>query len=134
MKDLALRALDVVSRRGVTYADARALEIREREITTKNGKAGHVSGAESVGVGIRVLASGCWGFAATDDLTSEGIEAAAALALEIARSGAVARKREVTLAPEDSFQATWTSPIHIDPFSVSVDQNLAVLLAIDQEL
>jgi TldD protein len=134
MKDLALRALDAVSRRGVAYADARAVEIREREITTKNGKAGHVSGAESLGVGIRVLASGCWGFAATDDLTSEGIEAAAVLALEIARSGAVARKREVTLAPEDSYQATWSSPIRIDPFSVSVDQNLAVLLAIDQEL
>ena len=30
MKDLALSALDAVARRGVTYADTRALEIRER--------------------------------------------------------------------------------------------------------
>src|ERR1019366_5445316 len=48
--------LDAVARRGVTYADARALQIREREVTTKNGKAGHVSSSESMGIGIRVLA------------------------------------------------------------------------------
>ncbi len=40
-----------------------------------------------MGLGIRVLAHGCWGFAATDDLTGDGMEAAAALALEIARVG-----------------------------------------------
>ncbi len=134
MKDLALRALDAVARRGVTYADVRGVEIREREITTKNGKAGHVSSAESMGIGIRVLAFGCWGFAATDDLTAGGIEGAAALAMEIARAGTAARKREVTLAPEEKHEATWVSPIRIDPFSIPVDQNLAVLLAVDEEL
>jgi TldD protein len=134
MKDIALRALDAVTRTGVTYADARAAEIRDREITTKNGKAGHVSSNESVGVGIRVLAFGCWGFAATDDLTGAGIEAAAALALEIARSGNAARKREVVLAPEQKYETVWVSPIEIDPFSIPIDQNLATLLAIDREL
>src|SRR5579864_272430 len=125
MKDLALRALDAVARRGVTYADARAIEIREQEITTKNGKAGHVSSSESVGLGIRVLAFGCWGFAATDDLTREGIESAAALALEIARAGTAARKGEVVLAPEQAYQATWVSSFRIDPFTVSIDSQLA---------
>jgi TldD protein len=134
MKDLALNALDAVARRGVTYADVRALEIREREITTKNGKAGHVSSSESVGIGIRVLAYGCWGFAATDDLRKEGIESAAALALEIARAGTAARKREVKLAPEQKYEATWVSPFRIDPFSIPVDRNLEVLLAVDTEL
>ena len=134
MKDLALRALDAVARRGVTYADVRALEIREREITTKNGKAGHVSASESAGIGIRVLAFGCWGFAATDDLTPAGIAAAAALALDIARAGTAACKREVALAPESRYEAVWVSPIQIDPFTISIDRNLAVLLAIDHEL
>src|SRR5690348_7265491 len=101
MKDLALAALDATARRGVSYSDVRVLEIREREITTKNGKAGHVSGAESLGLGIRVVASGCWGFAATDDLTREGIQAAADLAFQIALASGAARKREVSLAPED---------------------------------
>jgi TldD protein len=134
MKDLALIALDAVARRGVTYADARALHIREREVTTKNGKAGHVSSSESMGVGIRVLAYGCWGFAATDDLSKRGIQSAAALALEIARSGTAARKQEVTLAPEQKYEATWVSPFLVDPFCIPVDRNLAVLLAVDAEL
>ena len=82
MRDLALRALDAVTRRGVTYADVRAIESRERDIITTNGKAGHVSSSESFGVGIRVLAFGCWGFAATDDLTGEGVESAVLFALD----------------------------------------------------
>jgi TldD protein len=134
MKDLALEALDAVARRGVTYADARAVEIRTRDLTTKNGKAGHVSAGESVGVGIRVLAFGCWGFAATGDLSREGVQSAAALALEIAQAGTAARKHEVSLAPEERHEATWVSPIAIDPFTVPVDRSLGVLLAVDEEL
>ena len=88
-------------RPGVTYADVRVIESRDRELGTKNGKPGQVSSAESVGIGIRVLADGCWGFAATDDLTHAGIESAAALAVDIARSSALAKKHDVTLAPED---------------------------------
>jgi len=134
MKDLALRALDAAARGGVSYADVRAIESRDREVTTKNGKPGHVSSAESRGIGIRVLAFGCWGFAATDDLTRKGVETAAALAVAIARAGTAAKKADVSLAPESAHQATWVSPCAIDPFSISVDRNLAVLLAVDAEL
>jgi len=134
MKSLALNALDAVTAPGVTYADVRALEIRDREITTKNGKAGHVSGSESQGLGIRVLAHGSWGFAATDDLTSEGIHSAAALALEIARAGTAAQKHPVALAPENKYEVTWTSPMQIDPFTIPIDRQLALLLAVDTEL
>ena len=134
MRDLALQALDAVTRGNVSYADARAIEIRDREITTKNGKAGHVSSNESVGLGIRVLVSGCWGFAATDDLSRQGVEAAAALALEIARASTAVRKDDVSLVPEQKYEAAWVSPYRIDPFSISIDQQLATLLAIDAEL
>src|SRR3954451_1260439 len=134
MKDLALRALDAVSRRGVTYADVRAVDSRDRDLSIKNGKVGHVSSAESQGLGIRVVAHGCWGFAATDDLTAEGIDRAAALAMEIARAGTAARAAEVSLAPEEKYEAVWHSPMRIDPFTVPVDTSLASLLAIDAEL
>ncbi len=122
MKQLALEALDSALRPGVTYADVRVIESRDRELGTKNGKPGQVSSDESAGIGIRVLADGCWGFAATDDLTRAGIESAAALALEIARASALAKKHDVTLAPEEKYEATWVSPCQIDPFSVSVDR------------
>src|ERR1700690_330011 len=118
MKRLALEALDAALKRGVSYADVRVMEIRDPPVPTKNGKAGHGSSSVSVGLGIRVLAYGCWGFAATDDLTNAGIWAAAALALEIARAGTLAKKRDVLLAPEEKYEAAWVSPIRIDPFAI----------------
>ena len=131
MKDLALAALDAVARPGVSYADVRAIESREREVATKNGKVGHAGSSESVGIGIRVLAFGCWGFAATDDLSPEGIRTAAALALEIAQAGTAASKHQTVLAPEEKYEATWVTPIAIDPFTIPIDRNLATLLKID---
>jgi TldD protein len=134
MKQLALGALDSALRPGVSYADVRLVESRERDLSTKNGKPGQVSSSESAGLGIRVLAEGCWGFAATDDLSRSGVDSAAALAVEIARSSALAKKRDVVLAPEDKYEATWVSPCQIDPFSVSVEEQLKLLLRIDSEL
>ncbi|HWB98087.1 MAG TPA: TldD/PmbA family protein [Bryobacteraceae bacterium] len=134
MKDIALRALDAVASRGAAYADVRVEEARERSVATKNGKAGHVSSSESLGAGIRVLVDGCWGFAATDDLSPAGLEAAAALALDIAKASTRAHLYDVTLVPEEKHEAVWVSPCQIDPFSTSVDQNLALLLAVDREL
>ena len=134
MRTLALRALDLVARRGVTYAEVRAIDSREREVSTKNGKPGNLSSSESQGVGIRVLVNGSWGFSATDDLSPAGLEAAAALALDIARAGSLARLHDVVLAPEAKYEAVWHAPMQIDPFTIPVDRNLAVLLAVDEEL
>ena len=94
MKQLALQALDSALRSGVSYADVRVVESRDRELATKNGKPGQVSGTESAGLGIRVLADGCWGFAATDDLSKSVVESAAA----VARSSGLAKKQDVARA------------------------------------
>src|SRR6266581_2526703 len=110
MKALAQNALDAAVRRGASYADVRASEEQDRHVATKNGKAADVSSSTSLGLGVRVLDQGCWGFAATDDLTPDGIEAAAALAVEIARASAIAKKRDIELAPEDRYIADWVSP------------------------
>jgi TldD protein len=134
MKQIAVNALDAAVRRGISYADVRLIDSEERNVATKNGKIAQISNTVSLGLGIRVLDGGCWGFAATDDLTGAGVEAAAMLAVEIARSSAVARKHDVMLAPERKYQVEWTSPVRIDPFSISVDQNLALLFAVDEEL
>jgi len=134
MKQLALEALDAALQPGVGYADARAIESLERDLSTKNGKPGQISSAESAGLGIRVLADGCWGFAATDDLSKDGIESAARLAVAIARASALAKKKEVLLAPEDKHEAVWVSPCRIDPFTVPVEEQLSLLMSIDSEL
>ncbi len=134
MRRIAVEALEAAAHPGVSYADVRAIETRERHVSTKNGKVGNISSSESFGIGIRVLAGGCWGFAATDRLDSAGLSSAAARAVDIARASAAAKKKDIVLAPEGKYQATWSSPCAIDPFSISVEQNLQLLLAIDQEL
>src|ERR1700704_79076 len=116
MKDLARNALDAAVRRHVSYADVRVIDEQDRHVSTKNGKAGEVSTSTSLGLGIRVLDNGCWGFAATDDLPPDGLESAAALAVEIARASAIAKQHDITLAPETKYVADWISPCRIDPF------------------
>lgn len=133
MKAIALQALDGAVRNGVSYADVRVVETRDRSLATKNGKP-NVSGAESLGVGIRVLADGCWGFAAIDDLSNAGIERAAATAVSIARASSLAKKDAVRLVPEGAHEAVWVSRCHVDPFSVSVEEQLGLLLRIDSEV
>ncbi len=134
MKEIAEGALDAAAGRGVSYADVRVVETRSRHVSTKNGKVGHVSGSESLGAGIRVLMDGCWGFAATDDVSANGLAAAGSLARDIARASAAAKKKDVSLAPEGKYEASWTSPCRIDPFGITVDQNLGLLLRVDAEL
>jgi TldD protein len=134
MKRVAEQALGAAMRRGVTYADVRVVENRTRHVATKNGRVSALASGESSGIGIRVLVDGCWGFAATDDTSGRGLAAAAGLAWTIARSSAMAKKKDVRLAPEDKYEATWVSPCRIDPFSIPVEDNLKLLLEIDTEL
>ena len=134
MRRIAIEALDCALRSGVAYADVRAIECKDRGLSTKNGKPGHVASSESVGVGIRVLADGCWGFAATDDLSKSGIERTASLAVSVAQSSGLGKKHDVQLAPENKYEVTWVSPCEIDPFAVGIEEQLGLLLEVDAEL
>jgi TldD protein len=134
MKAVAQLALDAAAARGVTYADARVVAIRNRSLTTKNGRVGHASESESLGIGVRVVADGAWGFAATADLSGSAVKAAAARAVEIARASARVKREDVRLAAEPAAVAEWTTPYEIDPFSTSVEQNIDLLLKVDAEM
>jgi TldD protein len=134
MKQIADWALNVAAMRGVSYADARIVSQRSRALSTKNGKVGSASDSESMGMSVRVLAGGAWGFAASEDLSRSGVESTAARAVEIARASAQVKQEDVRLAAEKPVTAEWTTPFAIDPFSISVEQNIALLLNIDSEL
>jgi len=134
VRDLAAAAIETAKRRGAIYADARVMDIRHRDISTKNGEVGTLAEGESLGIGIRVIASGAWGFAATDKMTREGVEACAAEAVAIARASALAKRGDVVLAPEQAFVDTWQNPFLKDPFRIPVERQIDVLLAADREM
>jgi len=134
MKQTADWALNVAEQRGATYSDLRIVDERSRALATKNGKVGGASDAESQGIGIRVLADGAWGFAASDDLSRASVEATTARAVDIAKASSKVKQTDVQLAPEKPVTAEWTTPHKIDPFSISVEQNIDLLFKIDAEL
>ena len=134
MKDIANWALDIANQRGASYADVRIVDDRSRALATKNGKIGHAADGESLGIGIRVIADGAWGFAASDDMTRPAVEKTAARAFDIAKASARVKQSNVRLAPEKPVTADWTTPFKTDPFTTSVEQNLGLLMKIDGEL
>src|ERR1700687_3674174 len=100
MQDWANWGIETAKLRGATYADARVMDIRQRDISTKNGEVGTLMESETLGIGIRVVAGGAWGFASTDRLTREGVQACAAEAVAIAKASALAKLKNVALSPE----------------------------------
>jgi TldD protein len=131
MWDFSTHAIDTAHLRGASYADVRVMHIRQRDLTTKNGQVGTLAQSESIGLGVRVLANGAWGFSSTDRLTREGIAACAARAVLIAKASALAKRGDVVMAAEDAYIDSWQSPFRKDPFEIPLETQLELLLAAD---
>jgi TldD protein len=134
MQEWANTAISTARLRGATYADARVMDIRHRDISVKNGEVGNLSESETLGIGIRVIADGAWGFASTDRLTLEGVQACAVEAIAIAKASAMAKREDVALAPEKAYVDTWQNPFIKDPFRIPVERQIDVLMAADKEM
>ncbi len=134
MYDFAIRALETARVRGASYADVRVMHLRQRDLTTKNGEVGTLAQSESIGLGIRVLGNGAWGFASTDVLTRNGAAACAAQAVAVAKASALAKREDVVMADEQAYIDSWQSPCRKDPFEIPLETQLALLLAADAQL
>ena len=87
-KRMADVALNAARSKGATYADVRIGRYRNQFVSTRDDKVENVVDTLSYGMGIRVLAGGCWGFSATDKMDNDSIAKAAALAVAIAKENA----------------------------------------------
>src|SRR6516162_11300791 len=100
MKHVSNWALGSAMSRGGSYADVRVIAQRSRALSTKNGKVGSASDTESVGMNVRVIADGAWGFAASAELGRGAVEATAVRAIEIAKASGRVKRNDLRLAPE----------------------------------
>jgi len=89
---------------------------------------------ESAGFGVRVLHSGVWGFASSPHVTEEQVRAITRQAVDVARASAVAKRFDVKLTPTPAYQTYWATPITVDPFTISLDDKIAFLLGINEQL
>ena len=138
MDEIVASALDSARRRGAEYADLRVVHNREERIVVRNGVVETLSADQSVGLGIRALYNGSWGFASTRDLTVASADNAAGQAVQIARAsarqnGSQRSAVDVLGAPVTS-RGTYTTPVDVDPATVSLDDKLGLLLAADGEM
>ena len=131
MKDFAKQALDVVELNGANYGDIRIIDDTVEEISVKNGVPA-ISKNDRTGFGIRVIVDGAWGFAASPKISKDEIARVAKLACAVGRASAKMKKKDVVLAEEPPHKDKWTSTFLIDPFSVSIEKKLEILLAVDK--
>jgi TldD protein len=131
-KKLADIALNAARSKGATYADVRIGRYRNQFIITREDKVLNTVDTESYGLGVRVIASGCWGFASTDRMDADGIAQAAALAVSIARENARLQSEPVQLAPQKGFgEVSWKTPIEKNAFDIPIGEKADLLLAVN---
>jgi TldD protein len=129
-KSLADVALNTAKSKGATYADVRIGRYLNQFIITREKQVQNIVNTESYGVGVRVLANGTWGFAATSNVTADGIAKATERAVAIAKANARVQKEPVQLAPVKGVgEVSWKTPIEKNAFEIPVSQKADLLLS-----
>jgi TldD protein len=129
-KQLADAALNVARAGGATYTDVRIGRYLNQFISTRENRVQNIQNTESFGVGIRVIAKGTWGFASTNDVTTEGIKKATERALAIAKANSKFQKEPVKLAAVQGYgEVSWNTPIQKNSFEVPVSEKVDLLLS-----
>jgi TldD protein len=116
----------------VSYAEARHVADVRELLAVNNGAADEADLETSEGIGVRVRVGGGWGFAATREVSRDGAETALARAIAIAEAQPAGPERP--LAPVEAARGHWASPFEVDPFSVSLEDKLALLTAAEAAL
>jgi len=131
-KAMADAALQTATQAGASYCDVRVGRYLRQFVITREDKVQNVVNTESTGVGIRVIANGAWGFAATNDLTTQGVASAARQAVAIARANAKTQTAPVQLAPTPGVgEVAWKTPIRKNAMEVPIKDKVDLLLGVN---
>ncbi|HYG07462.1 MAG TPA: TldD/PmbA family protein [Stenotrophomonas sp.] len=131
-KRLADTALNAARAAGATYADVRVGRYLRQFVITREDKVQNVVNTESTGVGVRVIANGAWGFAATNELTDQGVARAAQQAAAIAKANAKVQTAPVQLAKAPGFgEVSWKTPIKKNAMEVPLKDKVDLLLGVN---
>jgi len=131
-KQLADIALNAAKARGASYADVRIGRYLNQFVVTREKRVQNIANTESYGIGIRVIANGAWGFAATNKVTKDDIAKAAEKAVAVAKANAKILSEPVQLAPQKGYgEVSWKTPIEKNAFEVPVKDKVDLLLSVN---
>ncbi len=132
-KALADVALNAAKAKGASYADIRIGRYLNQFLFTREDKVQNIVNTESYGVGIRVLANGTWGFAATSNVDKDSIAKAAEQAVAVAKANSKLQTEPVQLAPVKGVgEVSWKTPIKKNAFDVPISEKVDLLMATNQ--
>ena len=136
LETLGAVALAEAKKLKATYCDIRIIRYRRQFVTVRlNPERGtgktlevpNISDGGSFGFGVRVIADGSWGFAASPIVTKAEIARITGEAVAVAKANAVLKSRPVQLAPVKAYRDRWQTPFERDPFAVSIEEKLELI-------
>ena len=128
LAELADAALATAAKLGASHADFRAERIRGQQIGLSDGNLETQFDSDDLGLAVRVIVDGTWGFASAVDLTTGAAARAAAEAVDVAKVAAAINTEPIELADEPAHgEVRWLSAYQVDPFGVSVSDKIALL-------
>jgi TldD protein len=131
-KRLADTALAAAKADGATYCDVRIGRYLRQFVITREDKVQNVVNTESTGIGIRVIANGTWGFAASSDLSADSVAKAARQAVQIAKANSKLTTEPVQLAPLKGVgEVSWATPIVKNSMEVPLKEKVDLLLGVN---
>jgi len=131
-KELADVALNTAKSKGASYADIRIGRYFSQAIITRENHVQNVGSSESYGIGVRVIVNGCWGFAATNNVTKEGVAKTTENAIAVAKANSKIGGKPVDLAPQKGYgEVSWKTPIEKNAFEVPVKEKVDLLLSVN---
>ncbi len=129
---LAEAALTAAKKGGATYADARIGRYRQQFVVTRERQVDNIVNTESVGVGVRVIVNGTWGFSATNRLDPGAVAQAATRAVAIAKANSKYQTEPVQLAPVKGVgEVKWQTPIKKNAMDVPIKEKVDMLMEVN---
>ena len=127
-QQLADAALSAATAAGASYADLRLHAITTEIVQIRDGELESSVLDRDIGLAVRVIVDGTWGFASHAGLTPDIAAEAARHAVGVAVTLASLNADRVELAGEPVYRdAVWVSDYLIDPFEVPTADKIAVL-------
>jgi TldD protein len=134
-RGLAAAALERAQALGAEHADFRLERIRVGRLRLRDGALDSSSDGEDVGLAVRVVHDGTWGFASGITRTAEAAAALAEQAVATAKISRVLSSEPVMLAPEQVYtDVSWVSSYDVNPFDVSEAERVARLGELSERL
>ena len=131
-KAIADTALNAARDAGASYCDVRIGRYLNQFVVTREDKVQNVVNTESLGVGVRVIANGTWGFSATSSLDSASIAQAARRAVAIAKANSKTQTAPVVLAATPALgEVSWRTPIVKNAMEVPIKDKADLLLSVN---